>query len=229
MTKPPPLLGAPSRDPKDISAKVIAVAKNLFLEKDFDKVGIRDIAKKAGVFPVEIYRLGLDKQSILALIAIEIGKQQLIGIRDFLRNSPPEGTLLEKVKAFLLFLYKLDIAILPIRSQSAAHGWFWGKKYEDEIVCQVYQFLEPVERWMIEEGLDEVRDRCMLIWSLYYVGFRAAVMRGGSAQDCLQGIERPLALALIGKSNPPPRQKRGRIKAGQVSQTSPLTSQKKSC
>ena len=36
----------------------------------------------------------------------------------------------------------------------------------------------------------------MMVRSLYYVGFRAAVVRGANAEECLAGISEPLAVAL---------------------------------
>lgn len=181
---------------QNVQTKLVAAAEQLIFEQGFLKIGVRDIARKAGVYPVEIYRLGLTKTDLLALVAIGLGERQLGRVQEFLHSSPPKGSLLQRVKAYLLFLYGLDIEALPIRSQSAGYGWFWGARYEDDIVSQVVQFLDPIERWIIEEDLSEPRERCMLVWSLYYVGFRAAVVNGKSAQECLDGIERPLAIAL---------------------------------
>lgn len=180
----------------NVRARLLAASKKLFVERGFENVGVRDIAKEAGVFPVEVYRLGLDKVALLALIAIELGDEQLASLEKFLHDSPPEGTLFEKVKTYLLRLYELDIANLPIRSQAAAYGWLWGQRHEEAIILQVSRFLGPIERWMHDEGLSDIRDRCRLIWSLYYVGFRAAVVHGQCARKCLDGIERPLAIAL---------------------------------
>jgi hypothetical protein len=49
--------------------------------------------------------------------------------------------------------------------------------------------ISPIASWIQEAGLDGVQSRCIGIFSLYYVGFRGAVIRKSSATDCLKMIQ----------------------------------------
>jgi hypothetical protein len=49
---------------------------------------------------------------------------------------------------------------------------------------------------MMESGLDDIPARCIGIWSLYYVGYRQAVIHGGTADDCLATIKPSLRFYL---------------------------------
>ena len=77
----------------------------------------------------------------------------------------------------------------------AAYGWTWSGKYESIIVPQVHQLLQPIADWMTAEGLNDIPARCYSVWSLYYVGYRRAVMHGGSASECLAEIRPSLVVA----------------------------------
>jgi len=49
--------------------------------------------------------------------------------------------------------------------------------------------MQPIAQWMNEEGLDDVNSRCVGIFSLYYVGFRGAVINNFSAAECIAAIK----------------------------------------
>lgn len=179
-----------------LKEQVLQSAKSLFLAHGYDAVGMRDIAKAVGRQPVQVYRLNLAKSDILAELIIELNEQEIEQLPELLARV--HGTsLIDKVSAYFRELYALDIQYLPIRSVGAAYGWMWNASYEEKIVGQVIQLLQPVAGWMMEAGLDQIESRGFGIWSVYYVGFRQAVIRGGSADDCIQGI-RPALEILLG-------------------------------
>lgn len=82
-------------------------------------------------------------------------------------------------------------------SVGAAYGWMWNSTYEQKIVGQVMALLQPVIGWMSEAGIDQIESRCYGIWSVYYVGFRNAVIHGCNADDCITKV-RPSMEILLG-------------------------------
>lgn len=176
---------------------VLAAAKELFLTRGYDAVGMRDIASAVGRQPVQIYRLNLAKPDILAELIIELNAEEIRQLPALLDRVRGES-LSERVCSYFLELYRLDIAFLPIRSVGAAFGWMWNARYEQEIIGQVLQLLQPVAGWMAEAGLEGIEARGYGIWSVYYVGFRRAAIHGGSAEECIAEI-RPTLEILLGK------------------------------
>jgi len=177
--------------------QLLQSAKRLFLTHGYDAVGMRDIAKAVGLQPVQVYRLNLSKSDILAEIIIELNEAQIRQLPELLARIS-DASLVEMVCAYFHELYELDIQYLPIRSVGAAHGWLWSGTYEEKIISQVMQLLQPVVEWMGEAGLTQIEARGFGIWSVYYVGFRRAVINGGNANECIQTI-RPSLEVLLGK------------------------------
>lgn len=174
---------------------VLAAARELFLKHGYDAVGMREIARAVGRQPVQIYRLKLSKSDILAELVINLNAEEIRQMPDLCAKV--QGTsLLDNVCGYFRELYALDIQYLPIRSMGAAFGWMWNATYEEKIISQVIQLLQPVAAWMIDAGLDQIESRGYGIWSVYYVGFRRAAIHGGSADDCIQEIRPTLEILL---------------------------------
>ena len=180
---------------KSLKPLVLAAAKELFLTRGYDAVGMRDIASAVGRQPVQIYRLNLAKPDILAELIIELNAEEIRQLPALLEKIQG-GSLSERVCSYFLELYRLDIEFLPIRSVGAAFGWMWNARYEQEIIGQVLQLLQPVAGWMAEAGLEGIEARGYGIWSVYYVGFRRAAIHGGSAEDCIAEIRPTLEILL---------------------------------
>lgn len=180
---------------KSLKPLVLAAAKELFLTRGYDAVGMRDIASAVGRQPVQIYRLNLAKPDILAELIIELNAEEIRKLPALLDKVQGES-LSERVCSYFLELYRLDIEFLPIRSVGAAFGWMWNARYEQEIIGQVLQLLQPVAGWMAEAGLEGIEARGYGIWSVYYVGFRRAAIHGGSAEDCIAEIRPTLEILL---------------------------------
>lgn len=174
---------------------VLAAAKQLFLTRGYDAVGMRDIAQAVGRQPVQIYRLDLAKSDILAELIIELNAEEIRQLPELLAKVNGES-LIERVCGYFQELYRLDIQYMPIRSVGAAFGWMWNTRYEQQIIGQVLQLLQPVAGWMIEAGLEGIEARGYGIWSVYYVGFRRAAIHGGSAEECIAEIRPTLEILL---------------------------------
>jgi AcrR family transcriptional regulator len=174
---------------------VLDAAKQLFLKHGYDAVGMREISAAVGRQPVQIYRLNLSKSDILAELIIDLNDQQIRQL-PALCARVSGITLLDKVCGYFRELYALDIQYLSIRSVGAAHGWMWSAAHEDKIIGQIIQLLQPISAWMNEARLDQIEARGYGIWSAYYVGFRRAVIHGGSADECVQEIRPTLEILL---------------------------------
>lgn len=179
---------------------VLTAARELFLTRGYDAVGMREIARAVDREPIQIYRLNLAKPDILAELVIELNDEEIQQLPELLAKVRGDR-LIDKACSYFLELYRLDIQYLPIRSVGAAFGWMWNDRYGQRIVGQVQQLLEPVAGWMAEAGLDDIEARCYGIWSIYYVGFRQAVVHGGSAEECLARIRPTLAILLGGNAD----------------------------
>ncbi|MBK7294990.1 MAG: TetR/AcrR family transcriptional regulator [Holophagaceae bacterium] len=175
--------------------QVLKAARQLFMAHGYEAVGMRDIANAVGCQPVQVYRLKLSKPDILAELVIALNQEQLVQVPRLLKRVQGDS-LFERTCSYLWQLYKLDIRDLPIRSVGAAFGWSWSPDQERRVIEQVGQLVKPVADWIQEAGLGGVQARVLGIWSLYYVGYRRAVIHGDTAEDCLSAIAPSLRLLL---------------------------------
>jgi AcrR family transcriptional regulator len=173
-------------DKQNLRADVINVARQLFMSKGYENVGMRDIAQVLGQQPTQVYRLNLCKADILAELILELNEAQIAKL-PIIKTQIKGDSVLEKVSSYV------DIEHLPLRKVAATHGWTWSLSYEEKHSKQVRQYLEPIETWMTDAGLTNVRARSLGIFSLYYIGYREAVIRQASASDCLKMIRTSLS------------------------------------
>ncbi len=177
---------------QNLRADVINVARQLFMSKGYENVGMREIAQVLGQQPTQVYRLNLCKADILAELILELNETQIAKLPTLMTQIKGESVL-EKVNSYVELLYEFDIEHLPLRKVAATHGWTWSLSYEEKHSKQIRQFLEPIETWMADAGLTNVRARSLGIFSLYYIGYREAVIRQASASDCLKMIRTSLS------------------------------------
>lgn len=185
--------------------QVVQAARELFSTQGYAATGMRDIAQRAGLSPVQVYRLGLSKEDLLAEVSFLLTEHQLRHITARIRRRPGEP-LTALVERYLLSLYRSDIRHLPIRRETAAYGWMWSRRHEDRIVSQVKGLLQPIDAAVREDGLDDPAARRYAVWSFYYVGFRRAVVWGAGPERCLDAIRPSLRLVL--QAEPSPREDR---------------------
>lgn len=174
---------------------ILNIAERLFRENGYDAVGMREIASAAGLKPVQLYRLGLSKAEILAELIVRLNARQIAAMQavDIVTLG---ASLAERVESYLLLLYRLDIADKDLRILGAAYGWLWSRKREDEVIDQVRQLIKPVAQQIEAEGLDRLSDRCLGIWSLYYVGFRGAAIDDVSPETCIAKVSGAIRILL---------------------------------
>ena len=175
-------------------AEVVAVAHKLFAERGYEAVGVREIAKEVGISPMQVYRLGLDKHDLLAEVILIVNQEMISSITPFAKANAKSA--LAFIESYLLSLYKEDIAIKSIRKEGAAFGWKWSEKYEALIIAQLMKILQPIADCLQHFKYEDIEARCYAIWSLYYVGYRNAVMNDADAKACLDGISPSLLICL---------------------------------
>ncbi len=173
---------------------IVSIAHSRFAQSGYEGVGVREICQMAGLSPTQLYRLGISKQDLLAEVILRVNQSQIDSIKPFsAKGFESAQTYIEN---YLLKLYQADIGIKSIRAEGAAFGWKWSGKYEALIIEQVFQLIKPIADALTHDRYDEIQARCYAIWSLYYVGYRHAVMNNGDARSCLDGIKPSLALCL---------------------------------
>jgi AcrR family transcriptional regulator len=188
---------AKRRKPKAVDRKaVLQAADKLFRRKGFDAVGMREIAEAAGTNPVQLYRLGLSKSEILGDLVVLLNDRQIREMKK-LDITTFGTTPKDRIDGYLLSLYRLDVRDKELRKLGAAYGWLWSREREAQVLGQVLELVAPVAAELRREGLDQIDSRCQAIWSLYYAGYRAAVVHDATAEDCLAGISDALRL-LVG-------------------------------
>jgi AcrR family transcriptional regulator len=173
---------------------IVSIAHRLFEQSGYEHVGVREICQTAGLSPTQLYRLGVSKQDLLAEVILRVNQSQINSIKPF--STKGFKSARTYIETYLLKLYQADIDIKGIRAEGAAFGWKWSGKYEALIIEQVFQLIKPIADALTHDRYDEIQARCYAIWSLYYVGYRHAVMNNGDARSCLDEIKPSLALCL---------------------------------
>ena len=173
---------------------IVKVAHRLFEKNGYEQVGMREISAAAQKSPMQLYRLGLDKKDLLAEVIIQVNAMQIKKLKPFTANQGLSVELF--IENYLLNLYKQDIEIKSIRKEGAAFGWKWSGKYEARIFEQLMLIIKPIADALKYESFQDIQARCFAIWSLYYVGYRNAVMNDVDAQACLDSIKPSLKLLL---------------------------------
>jgi len=173
---------------------IVKIAQRLFEKKGYENVGMREISSASQKSPMQLYRLGLDKRDLLAEVIIRVNAEQIKNIKPFAPNKKVSAS--KFIEGYLLKLYEQDIAIRSIRKEGAAFGWKWSGKYEALIIEQLMQIIKPIADALLHDGYEDVHARCLGIWSLYYVGYRAAVMNDADAKSCLESIKPSFNLLL---------------------------------
>ena len=179
---------------RERAERVVGIAHALFERDGYEQVGIRDICTMAGISPTQLYRLGLDKKDLLAEVILRVNQKIIDRIKPF--STKGFKSAQDYIDHYLLGLYEQDIAIKGIRAEGAAFGWKWSGKYEELIIQQIFRMIQPIADALQHDKYDEIQARCYAIWSLYYVGYRHAVMRNGDAAACLDQVRPSLAVCL---------------------------------
>ncbi len=173
---------------------ILAVARQLFLERGYDSVGMREIAQNAGISPALIYREGWTKADLLAELVLELNEEQIAGIEAM--PLPEDTSPIERVLAVLVQFFAFDIAQLQLRRLGAAYGWLWSAEQEARCAKQLKELIRPLRQIVIDAGLDPVEPRVDGLSAIYTAAFRDAVFANADAATCIERIRPTVAILL---------------------------------
>ncbi len=183
------------KDGSERRQHILAVARQLFLERGYDNVGMREIARAAGISPALIYREGWTKADLLAELILEMNNEQVATLRAL--PLPAEGSVLDRVLRMLEQCYAFDISQKHLRRLGAAYGWLWSSDQEVRCLAQLQELWEPFRRILEEAALTPVEPRLVGIWAAYIMAFREAVFADASPATCLSHIRPTIELLLM--------------------------------
>ena len=174
----------------------IALAKERFSERGYEAVSLQELATELAVPPAALLRQELSKPDLLAEAIIALNDEQITWL-----ESRPEATdeslpLQEAVERYLRRVYEFDIKHITLRRMGAAFGWLWAPKYEPRIWKQLFALTAPIDGILLREGFGDREPIIKILWSLYYAGFRHAVMHRAPEEACLTEIRPALKLIL---------------------------------
>jgi len=191
MNSEPPLK---SEKAQERLGQVVKIAHRLFATRGYEEVGIREIAQEAGISPMQVYRLGVDKHDLLAEVILILNQEMINKITSF--DYASFTSALTFIEKYLLDLYQQDIESKSIRREGLTFGWKWSEKYETFMIEQQRQIFKPIADALAHFGYSEIEARCHAIWSLYCFGYRKAIMNNADANACLNSIKQSLVICI---------------------------------
>jgi len=139
--------------------QVVKITYRLFATRGYEEVGIREIAQEAGISPMQLYRLGVEKRDLLAEVILILNQEMINKIKSF--DSTLCTSALAFIEKYLLDLYQQDIEIKSIRREGLAFGWKWSEKYEALMIEQQKQILNPLQMLLSTLDMKKLRRAAM--------------------------------------------------------------------
>lgn len=183
-----------SRDPGERRRVILESAKQLFITKGYEQVGMRQIAETAQISPALIYKEGWTKPDLLAELIFELNEAQIEAIQSM--TLPRRGSLLDRVLQVLQCMYDLDITHRELRKLGAAYGWLWSQEQDKRCLKQVEALTAPLHQLLTEAQIDSPEARVSGLWYAYWTGFRASVIYNQDSAGCIALI-RPVVEILL--------------------------------
>lgn len=184
----------PSRDPGERRRVILEAARQLFMAKGYEQVGMREIAERAKISPALIYKEGWTKPDLLAELIFELNAAQIEALNSI--TLPPQQPLLDRVLQVLQYMYDLDITHRELRKLGAAYGWLWSQEQDQRCLQQIQGLTAPLRQLLIEAKVDSLEARLSGLWYAYWTGFRATVIYDQDSAGCIALI-RPVVELLL--------------------------------
>ena len=162
-------------------------ALDLFDSKGFDNVTTKDIAEKAGLSRSLIYRYGSSKTEILEELFRDMIKDHARALEEL---PSPTGSPTDRVMAYLVKMFKRDLAQYELRRLAVQHSWTWSAKSEQEFFILVGIILNPISKSLREVNIEWNLDDRVAIWAIYTEGLRQVMNRYSD------GLEEPSKKAI---------------------------------
>ncbi len=130
--------------------EIIAVASQLFKEKGYSAVSMRDIAQAMGIKAASLYNHITGKQEILSTLILEVAHEFTNGMREVLerQNSP-----LQKIQEIIEL--HIDITVNASEGLAALNNdWMHMEVSQVEAFVQMREDYEENFRKIIKEGIE---------------------------------------------------------------------------
>lgn len=173
---------------------ILEAARQLFMAKGYEQVGMREIAERAKISPALIYKEGWTKPDLLAELIFELNAAQIEALNSI--TLPPQQPLLDRVLQVLQYMYDLDITHRELRKLGAAYGWLWSQEQDQRCLQQIQGLTAPLRQLLIEAKVDSLEARLSGLWYAYWTGFRATVIYDQDSAGCIALI-RPVVELLL--------------------------------
>lgn len=183
-----------SRDPGERRRVILESARQLFVAKGYEQVGMRQIAEAAEISPALIYKEGWTKPDLLAELIFELNAAQIEAMQAM--PLPPQAPLLDRVLQVLQRMYDLDITHKELRKLGAAYGWLWSQEQDRRCLEQIKELTVPLRQLLTEAQIDSLEARLSGLWYAYWSGFRATVIYDQDSVGCITLI-RPVVEILL--------------------------------
>lgn len=173
---------------------ILESARQLFVAKGYEQVGMRQIAEAAQISPALIYKEGWTKPDLLAELIFELNAAQIEAMQAM--PLPPQAPLLDRVLQVLQRMYDLDITHKELRKLGAAYGWLWSQEQDRRCLEQIKELTVPLRQLLTEAQVDSLEARLSGLWYAYWSGFRATVIYDQDSVGCITLI-RPVVEILL--------------------------------
>lgn len=138
---------------KTLSRKdeIISVAANLFKEKGYSAVSVRDIADQMGMKAASLYNHISSKQEILSILVMTLARTFTHGMNEVM---DADGTPLEKIKQ--LIELHIDITVNSSEALAALNNdWMHLENQDFTDFVQMREDYEENFRAIIKAGIDQ--------------------------------------------------------------------------
>jgi len=184
-----------SRDPGERRRVILESARQLFIAKGYEQLGMRQIAEAAQISPALIYKEGWTKPDLLAELIFELNEAQIEAIQSM--TLPGREPLTDWVLQVMQYMYDLDITHRELRKLGAAYGWLWSQEQDKRCLKQIKDLTAPLRQLLIEAEIDSPEARISGLWYAYWTGFRATAIYNQDSAGCIALI-RPVVEILLG-------------------------------
>jgi AcrR family transcriptional regulator len=182
--------------------KILAAARDLFMERGYDGATVRDIARAAGMSTGAVFASFADKAELFdEIIATDyraLADEMAAAVRD-------SATVDEALLGLFGAAYRSHMNQLPMVRAAMSVGWT-----RDPATAQRSRdALKPIVG-LLRDALQQATDRGELasdtdvrllreiIWEVYLSGYRAAVYNGSGADEMVARLSSQLNLILAG-------------------------------
>jgi AcrR family transcriptional regulator len=182
--------------------RILAAARQLFIERGYEGATIRDIAREAGMSTGAVFASFADKAELFdEIVAADyraLEAEMAAAVQD---ARDVESALLGLFGA----AYRSHVHQLPMVCAAMSLGWTRDPKTAGRTREALKPLIDMI-RGALQDGVDrgelashtDVRLLRGIVWEVYLSGYRAAVYEGWTADDMVARLAEQLKIILAG-------------------------------